>query len=110
MSDQATKNERFANVIKELSAQFLTEESNGTSLITITRASISRDRKKVTVFVSVMPKDKEKSALDFLKRQRTGLQEYLRKKMTRNNVPLVDIELDIGEANRQKIDELLRNN
>ena len=110
MSDRSTKNERFAQVIKEISAQFLTQESNKTSLITITRASVSPDRRKATIFVSVMPKDKEKAALDFLKRQRKGLQEYLRKQMTRSNVPLVDVELDLGEANRQRIDELLGGN
>ncbi len=102
------RNEKVANQIKELTAQFLARENNRTSLITVTSASCSPDLKRATIFMTVLPESKETSALEFAKRQRTELRELLKKNMTTKNIPFVDFAIDLGEKNRQKIDELLR--
>jgi ribosome-binding factor A len=102
------RNEKVANIIKELSASFLNREDNKTSLITVTGTSASKDLKRATIFVTVLPESMEHTALDFLKRKRGELREYLKKNMSTKNIPFLDIELDQGEKNRQKIDELLR--
>lgn len=103
------RNEKVANFIKELSAQFLEHESNGTSLITVTSCNVSPDLKKATIFITVLPDEKETSALAFVKRQRSELRDHIKKNMQTKVIPFIDIELDYGEKNRQKIDELLRN-
>jgi ribosome-binding factor A len=103
------RTEKVANLIKELSAQFIERESNGTSLVTVTYATCSPDLKRATIFITVFPEDKEKAALDFAKRNRGELRDYLKKNIEIKNIPFVDIEIDKGEKNRQKIDELLRN-
>ena len=102
------RNEKVANLIKELSAQFLERESNRTSLITITNATCSPDLKRATVFITVLPESKEDDALEWSKRMRGELREYLKKNMQTKVVPFLDIEIDRGEKHRQKIDELLR--
>jgi ribosome-binding factor A len=102
------RNEKVANYIKELAAQFLARENNRTSLITVTSATCSPDIKKATVFITVMPESKEHAALDFVKRKRAEFREFLKKNMTTKNIPFIDIEIDLGEKHRQKIDELLR--
>ncbi|MCC7160382.1 ribosome-binding factor A [Candidatus Nomurabacteria bacterium] len=102
------RNEKVANNIKELSAQFLGRENNRTSLITVTSATVSPDLKKATIFITVLPTSKEKNALDFVKRQRGDLREFLKKSMPIKVIPFIDVEIDEGEKNRQKIDELLR--
>ena len=102
------RNEKVANVIKELSATFLERENNHTSLITVTGASASPDLKKATVFITVFPDSKEASALGFVKRQRGELRDFLKKNLKIKTVPFIDVEIDQGEKNRQKIDELLR--
>ncbi|MBU1728108.1 ribosome-binding factor A, partial [Patescibacteria group bacterium] len=83
-------------------------EVSNISLITVTSCTTSPDLKRATVFMTVFPSSKEKAALDFAKRKRTELREFLKKNMQTRNIPFVDIEIDQGEKNRQKIDELLR--
>jgi len=102
------RNEKAANQIKELSAEFLERENNRTSLITVTSCSTSPDFKNATVFITVLPDEKEHDALDFAKRKRKELRKFLKKKMKVKIIPFLDIKIDQGEKNRQKIDELLR--
>jgi len=101
--------EKVANYIKELTAEFLGRENNKTSLITVTSADCSPDLKRATVYITVLPTEKEKLALEFAKRKRAELREFLKSKMTTKNIPFIDIAIDLGEKHRQKIDELLRN-
>ena len=103
------RNEKVAQLVKELGASFLGSENNRTSLITVTSCTISPDLKRGTIFITVLPLNKEKEALEFAKRKRGELREFLKKKMEVKIIPFLDIEIDKGEKNRQKIDELLRN-
>jgi len=102
------RNDKVAGLLRELSAQFLAREANRTSLITVTHANVSADLKKGTVFISVLPTSAENAALNFCKRHRGDLREYLKKNLATKSVPFLDFEIDFGEKNRQKIDELLR--
>ncbi len=102
------RNEKVANLIRELAASFLVKEDNRTSLITITSTTVSPDLKRATVYMTVLPEAKEKLALEFVKRKRGELREFLKKNMTTKVVPFLDVAIDLGEKNRQKIDELLK--
>lgn len=103
-----SRKDKLANLIKETSARFLEEESNRTSLITVTNCEVSEDLKRTTLFITVLPEDKEKAALGFAKRKRKELRDKLKKILNTKTIPFVEIEIDRGEKNRQKIDELLR--
>jgi ribosome-binding factor A len=102
------RNEKVANVIKEIAAEFLVRENNRTSLITVSSATVSADLKRATIFITVMPEDKEHGVLEFVKRKRSELRDILKKNMAVKNIPFIDFAIDKGEKNRQKIDELLR--
>ncbi|MES2023213.1 MAG: ribosome-binding factor A [Patescibacteria group bacterium] len=102
------RNEKIAQFIKKLSAEFLGRENNRTSLVTVTSATCSPDLKKATIFITVLPESKEHDALDFAKRKRADLRDFLKKNMEVKTIPFIDIQIDRGEKNRQKIDELLR--
>ena len=102
------RTEKVANFLKELSAEFLERENNGTSLITVTSSSVSPDLKKATVYITVMPDEKEEEALNFVKRKRGELRDYFKQNMQTKFIPFVDVQIDQGEKNRQKIDELLK--
>ena len=102
------RNEKVANLIKELGAQFLERENNRTSLITVTSCNTSPDLKRATLFITVLPDEKEKDALSFVKRRRSDLRDFLKKNIRIKVIPFIDIEIDKGEKNRQKIDELLK--
>lgn len=109
MSGENKRTEKVANIIKELAAQFLGRENNRTSLITVTSANASPDLKRATIFITVLPDSKEHDALEFAKRKRAELRDFLKKNIPIKVIPFVDIMIDKGEKNRQKIDELLRN-
>jgi len=102
------RNEKIAQLVKELSATFLGRENNKTSLITVTSCTTSPDLKRATIFITVLPESKENNALGFVKRNRGELREFLKKNMQTKIIPFIDIAIDKGEKNRQKIDELLR--
>lgn len=98
----------MANFIKELGAKFLSRETNKTSLITVTGASVSPDLKRATLYITVLPEAKEREALGFAKRKRAELREFLKKNMNVKVTPFLEVEIDKGEKNRQRIDQLLR--
>jgi len=102
------RKEKVTKLIKELSASFLERENNHSSLLTVTDCNVSPDLKKATIFISVLPDDKENAALGFVKRKRGELRDFLKKNMTIKIIPFLDVEIDKGEKNRQRIDELLR--
>lgn len=104
MSDRQDK---VANLLRELAAQFLSRESNNTSLITVTGSNVSADLKRGTVLISVLPVSAEESALNFCKRKRAELRDFLKQNLATKNIPFIDFEIDLGEKNRQRIDELL---
>lgn len=89
-------------------ADYFARESNRQSLITVTRADISPDLKNVTIFISVIPATAEAHALDFAKRNRTDFRDFLKTHARLKFLPHVDFEIDYGEKNRQRIDDLTR--
>lgn len=104
MSD--LRDEKMKDFIRATAADFIQRESNGTSLITVTNVSISDRGSEATIFFTVLPADKEKAAYDFLKRMRSEFREYLMHKSRMRRIPFFDFEVDGGEKNRQKIDEI----
>ncbi len=111
MSDYIAPSRRQTMVSQEIAHHaglFIARESNGASLITVTRADVAPDLKKTTIYVSVLPKAQEQTALAFLKRVRTDFHDFLKDKTVMRNVPTVDFVLDFGEENRQRIDDALR--
>ncbi len=89
-------------------ALFLARESNHESLITVTRSNMTSDFKNVTIYLSILPESQAEKAIAFAKRVRTDFREYLKQKTSMHPIPTVDFVLDLGEKNRQRVDELTR--
>jgi ribosome-binding factor A len=87
---------------------FFQRESSGLSLMTITRCEVSPDMRQGTIYMTVLPVEKEQAALDFARRMRTDMRKYVMKRLPVKVIPFFEIEIDYGEKNRQHIDELLR--
>ncbi len=103
------RQERVSGVIRQLAAKFLQEESSGQSLITVTNCDISPDLKNATIFISVLPVESEEFALNFARRKRKELKNYIKQNTKMKVIPFVDVQIDLGEKNRQRIDELIAN-
>jgi len=101
------RNEKIKNNVKELAALYIEREAGPTSLITVTRVILSSDGKRATIMVSVLPREKEKAAYGFIKRNLGELRKHITKNLRINPIPFLDVEIDEGEKNRQRIDELL---
>ncbi len=93
--------------LRSIAQDFFQRESSGLSLITVTRAEVSPDMRQGTIFITVLPEDKEEAAINFAKRMRSDLRHTIMKKMPVKVIPFLEVEIDYGEKNRQHIDELL---
>lgn len=103
------RDQKLKDIIKEAASKFLQKEGNYTSLLTVTDVSLSDRGNQATIFFTVLPVDKEKGALDFVKRKRAEFREYFKDQARMRALPFFDFEIDKGEKNRQKIDEIARN-
>ncbi len=109
--DFSGKSERQVKIgleIRNIAQNFFQKESSGASLITVTKADISKDLKNTDIYITVFPETKEVQALSFAKRMRTDLRTEIKHKMSIRTIPNVEIKIDEGEKARQKMDEVLR--
>jgi ribosome-binding factor A len=100
------RQEKVTELLRNLTAEFLQRESGIQSLITVTSATVSPDLKRATIYITVLPENKEDAALDFAKRKRKELREFVKAKTKFRVLPFLDVELDKAEKIRQKIDGL----
>jgi len=91
-----------------ITQDFFQRESSGASMITVTRAEISRDMKHGTIFITVFPENKEEAAINFAKRMRSEMRHYVMKRLPVKVIPFFETEIDYGEKNRLHVEALLR--
>ena len=103
----ANRNEKIKEILHDLGARFLSLNGNGSSLITVTDVNLTRDGKYATILFTVFPAEFEKTALEFAKRKRSEFKEFIKENSRLGRIPQMDFEIDNGEKNRQKIDDLL---
>ncbi len=103
----ANRNEKIKEILHDLGARFLSLNGNGSSLITVTDVNLTRDEKYATILFTVFPTEYEKTALEFAKRKRSEFKEFIKENSRLGRIPQMDFEIDNGEKNRQKIDDLL---
>ena len=103
---QGNRKFKVQEVLREIVAEYINRENNKTSLITVTRIDISPNLSSADIYVSVFPETAEESALNFLKRKRPEVKEQIKKKMNMRRIPFVDFKVDVGEKNRQRLEEI----
>ena len=89
--------ENASQILRDAVATFLAREAGPQSLITVTRARCSSGLDHATVYLSVLPREKEAAALSFANRTVEDLKKYLREhtKLPRN--PYIDFVIDKAE-------------
>ena len=103
----STRDDRIKEILRDLGARFLLLNGNGSSLITVTNVELTNRAKNATIFFTVFPTEFEKTALEFAKRKRSEFKEFVMEHSKLGRVPQLDFDIDTGEKNRQKIDDLL---
>jgi ribosome-binding factor A len=105
---ESDRSEKMAEVIKRGAAEFFERESNRDALVSVTNVMVTPDSKRAMIYISVLPESKENGVLDFAKRKRGELREYLFKHVRSRSLPFLDVSIDFGEKNRQHLDSILR--
>ena len=98
--------ERMQEALREVAAEFLVREANRNTLMTVTRAMLSEDGKRAIIYITVFPDSAEAEALAFANRNRTELRDFFKKRVRGALPPDITFEIDMGEKNRQRLDEL----
>lgn len=100
------RNQKVEELVRHLAAEYLSRESNRTSLITVTNVRLNDNSTKATILISVLPEEREKEAVEFAKRNRNEFRSFLMERVRMRSIPQIDFEIDRGEKNRQKLDTL----
>ena len=103
------RQQRLNTFFKKLIAEFLQAESENDILITVTNVEIANGLRRARVSYIVYPDNKETAALIFLKKHQKKLNEFLKAHTRIKFIPAIIFEIDNGEKNRRKIEELLKN-
>jgi ribosome-binding factor A len=102
------KREVIAEILHRLASKFAHEETSKASLLTITRVEVSPTGKEAKIFFTTLPEDQENTALKFLERKNPEFKRYVRDESRIHLVPHIDWKIDYGERNRQRLDEISR--
>ena len=100
------KDNKLKEVLRELAAEFFSRESNRQSLITITDVDVFARGSRARILMTVLPTDQEEAAVNFAQRQIGDFKQYVMEKSRIGRIPFFEIAIDIGEKNRQKMDEI----
>ncbi len=101
---------RDESLIKELikyTSEAILNLSNRTSLITVTRAELSSNRRKVFFYISVLPEEQEDQVLIFIERNADEIRDHLKKKVRVRALPFLRFQIDYGEKNRRLVTDIL---
>jgi len=98
----------LTGLVRDLAARFLEQESNRTSLISVTRVEMSKNTEGMNIYLSVFPVKNEKRAFDFITRKESGFRKFVAQNTKIKKLPRFIFNLDLGEKNRQRIEDLLR--
>jgi ribosome-binding factor A len=103
------KDEKVTSLLTKFAAEYFSIESNQNSLITVTKVDLLDRGRRAIVYFTALPTEKEKGALEFARRRKRDFRQFIMSKKSFGFAPSVDFAIDLGEHNRQRIDELLNN-
>ena len=103
------RDEKASSLLVKFAAEYFMIESSKDSLITVTRAEMLDRGRRAMIYFTALPVEKEKAALEFARRRRNDFRIFIMSKKSFGFAPKIDFEIDYGEHNRQRIDELSQN-
>ena len=104
----SARDERAVSILLENAGRYIAREAGRDTLITPTRAVISKDRKEATIYVSVFPDGNDGHAIAFLMRHKDMFRNELKKTTRLARLPYIRFEIDRGERARQHLDEVYK--
>ena len=107
MKEVSRRQLKMSGELKKVAGDFFAREASSHTLITVTDVDIAPSLTDCTIYITTIPANKQELALDFARRMRTELTTEIKKKMYLRSLPFVEVKIDEGERNRQRIEEIL---
>lgn len=104
----ASREEKLNAHLQKVLAEFLREEFGVSPLVAVTRVAVAHGLRSSLVFITVFPEKDAKRVLAALEKKHAALAKYLVLHTRMKYIPSVSFEIDLGEKNRQRIEELLK--
>ncbi len=101
--DKQVSRGRSESVIRKVIDEYISKNSGGQSLITITSIVQADHSNNTVIRVSVLPESQENAVIDFLTRNVTDIRNDIKKKTRVGMLPFLSFEIDRGEKHRQEI-------
>lgn len=99
---------RVNELIKQEVGKIIQKEIHiGDYLVTIIDVESSADLNHAVIKISILPENKEKQALEFLKKNAGYIQKILNKKLTMKFVPRISFAIDKGVKSADRVDIIL---
>lgn len=100
------RDQRALSILLEAAGRYIAREAGRNTLITPTRAVMSKDGKGATIYVSVYPEGQDDHAINFLMRHKDLFRNDLKKTTRLARLPYIRFEIDAGERARQHLDDI----
>lgn len=100
------RQDQIGTRVREIASRYISRETSGKSLITVTTVDISEKADRATIYITVLPEKEEQAALEFLKRKRAEIRKDIMKNLPIARVPFIEIEIDTGQKLADKITNL----
>lgn len=100
------RDQRAISILLEAAGRYIAREAGRDTLITPTRANLSKDGKNATIYVSVYPEGQDEHAISFLMRHKDIFRNELKKTTRFARLPYIRFEIDAGERARQHLDDI----
>mgnify|MGYP001558779519 CR=1 FL=1 len=102
------RQEKLNVQLTKIIAEFLRNEFGASPLISVIHVLIAHGLREARVRIAVFPEKEEKRVLSLLRKKRAELNRYLALHTKMKYLPSVTFEIDSGEKNRKRIEELLQ--
>jgi|SRR3989344_1038277 len=102
------RQEKLNAVLQEVIARFLHDVFGAAPLVTVTVVMVSADMRNAKALISVFPEKETPKVIKTLERKHGALGRYLAAHTRMKYIPVVLFEIDRGEENRRRIEELLK--
>lgn len=107
MQSSYQRDQRIATEIARAAGEWISRESNRTSLVTVTRVILSDDGNNADILISVLPESYEATVHSFIKRNLGEIRRYLGDSAKIGRLPTLSVEIDRGEKNRAAVEEIV---
>lgn len=102
------RKEKIISLLEKIVSSFVKSKVESGTIVSITGIEISNDLRKVKILISIFPENKEKETFNSLKDKEKDLRNYAKTRLKMKFLPSFEIEMDKGEKNRQRLEEILQ--